>query len=167
MIKKLCICIPVSNKSILKDIGNDINKVLGKYILSQLFLSAIIAVLTFISLMILKVDYAIVLSILNGMCNIIPYVGPIFGAIPAIIIALIQSPKLALWTTIVLYIIQQIEGDIISPKITGNSINMHPLTVILLVIIGGKIGGIIGMILVIPITVVLKVIYNDLDYYMY
>lgn len=115
----------------------------------------------------MKIDFPIILSVLNAFFNIIPYFGPIFGAIPAIAIALIQSPEKALWTAVCLYVLQQIEGNILSPKVTADSISMHPLVVILLLIIGGEIAGFIGMVLAVPLGVIIKVMYEDLNYYMF
>lgn len=154
-------------RNIIRKILNDVDKSLSRYIVGQLTLSAIISILTFGILFFLKVDYPVILSVLNGVFNIIPYFGPVFGAIPAIIVAFMESPKIALFTAIWLYILQLIEGNIICPKITGDSINMHPFLVIILLLIGEKIGGFIGMILIIPIAVVIKVIYEDLNYYFY
>jgi predicted PurR-regulated permease PerM len=91
----------------------------------------------------------------------------LFGALPAIFMALVVSPEKAIWTAIWLYGLQQVEGNILSPKVTGDSINMHPLTVIILLIIGGEAAGFVGMILVIPIGVVIKVVYEDLNYYLF
>lgn len=163
----LLIFVPVRSRSIMKSIGRNIDKILGRYITGQLILSLLIMIATFIVLIVLKVDYPILLSLINGIFNIIPYFGPLFGAIPAVIMALLNSPQTAVWTAILLYIIQQIEGDIISPKITGDSVNIHPLVVILLLIVGGKIGGFIGMVLAIPLGVVIKIICEDLNYYLF
>jgi len=158
---------PVKCRKLIKRIWVDIDRVLGKYIASQFYLCLIIGVLTFIVLMLLKIQFPIFLSLLNAFMNIIPYFGPIFGAIPCVLTAMLISPKIALWTAFWLYLIQQMEGNILSPKITGDSINMHPLVVIILLIIGGKIGGFCGMILAIPIGVILFVIYEDINYYIF
>lgn len=167
IVKKLIIFVPVRSRTVLRQVGKDIDKVLGKYIICQFLLSLLIGGITFFLLLALKVEYPLLLSILNGIFNIIPYFGPLFGAIPAVLMAFIKSPQIALWTAISLYILQQIEGDIISPKITGDSVSMHPLMVIILLIIGGKIGGFIGMVLAVPFGVILKVIYDDLNYYIF
>jgi predicted PurR-regulated permease PerM len=159
--------VPVKGRTVLRKTCNDIDKVLGRYIFSQFILCILITILTFIILIALKVEYPLLLALFNGLFNIIPYFGPLFGAIPAVLMALIKSPQRAIWTAVCLYVIQQIEGDIISPKITGDSINMHPLVVILLLIIGGKLGGFVGMVLAIPIGVIIKVIYDDLNYYIF
>lgn len=164
---KILIFIPVRSRSVLRKIGKDIDKILGRYIISQFLLSFVIIVFTFFVLLLFKVEYSLVLAIINGLFNIIPYFGPLFGALPAIFIAMIKSPQTALWVALCLYIVQQIEGDIISPKITGDSVSMHPLVVILLLIIGGKLGGFLGMVLAVPVGVMIKVIYDDLNYYIF
>ena len=167
MINKALITLPPEGRNVTKKIIEDIDKVLGRYILSQLVLCGIITIATFIILVSLKVEFPLVLSLINGIFNIIPYFGPIFGAIPAIFIALLISPKTALYTALWLFALQQIEGSLLSPKIIGDSISMHPLTVIFLLIIGGELGGVLGMILAVPVGVVIKVICEDLNYYLF
>lgn len=161
------IIFPVKLRNIAKKIILDIDKVMGRYIVSQLFLCIIIGSITFIILLFLHVDFPILLSLINAFFNIIPYFGPIFGAVPAIIMALIESPKTALYAIICLYLLQLVEGNILSPKITGESVSMHPLSVILLLIIGDKIGGFLGMVLAVPVGVTFKIIYEDINYYMF
>lgn len=167
MINKTLIVFPPESRNVIKKIINDIDKVLGRYILSQLILCIIISVATFLILLLMNVDFPLILSLINGIFNIIPYFGPIFGIIPIILIALLASPKIALYTMLWLFALQQIEGSILSPKIIGESISMHPLTVIFLLMIGGEVGGILGMILAVPLGVVIKVIYEDLNYYLF
>jgi predicted PurR-regulated permease PerM len=164
---KLLVFFPAKMRRMVRRICEDIDKILGRYILSQFLLCVIIGVLTFLVLIFLHVDYPIILSLLNAAFNIIPYFGPLFGALPAIFVAMLSSSKTAIWTAIWLYLIQQLEGNIISPKITGDSVSMHPLIVILLLIIGGKIGGFLGMVLAVPVGVVIKIIYEDLNYYLF
>ncbi len=151
----------------VKNVFEDIDKILARYIISQIILCLIITILTFLVLIGLGIKLPILLSLINGFFNIIPYFGPVIGSLPAILIAFTKSPKTALWALILLYFIQQIEGDILSPKITGDSVDMHPLTVILLLLIGGKIYGFAGMVLAIPIGVIMKIIYEDLNYYLF
>jgi len=167
MINKALIIFPPESRNIIKKIIDDIDKVLGRYIMSQLILCGIITIATFLILMFMKIDFPLILSLINGVFNIIPYFGPIFGVIPIILIALLESPKVALYTALWLFVLQQIEGSVLSPKIIGESISMHPLTVILLLMIGGEVGGILGMILAVPLGVVIKVIYEDLNYYLF
>lgn len=159
--------VPHKYRNIVEKIVYDIDVILSRYTVCQLALCILIGTFTFIILSIIKINYPILLSIINGLFNIIPYFGPIFGAIPAIIVALLISPKKAIYTAAALYLIQIIEGNIISPKMTGDSVDMHPLVVIVLLIIGEKLGGFVGMVLVIPAAVILRVIYEDLNYYLF
>lgn len=167
MINKSLIIFPPESRNVINKIIEDIDKVLGKYIISQLILCGFITFASFLILIFLKVDFPLILSLINGIFNIIPYFGPIFGIIPAILIGLLISPKTALYVAICFFILQQVEGDILSPKIIGDSISMHPLTVIILLLIGGSVGGILGMIIAVPLGVVIKVIYEDLNYYLF
>ncbi|WP_143755563.1 AI-2E family transporter, partial [Clostridium tepidum] len=167
IVQKFFMIFPIKIRDIVKSISDDIDKILARYIISQVILCLIITILTFLVLVVLGIKLPILLSLINGFFNIIPYFGPVIGSIPAILIALTKSPKTALWALILLYAIQQIEGDILAPKITGDSVDMHPLTVILLLLIGGKIYGFIGMVLAIPIGVIIKIIYEDLNYYLF
>ncbi|AVP54473.1 AI-2E family transporter [Clostridium tetani] len=164
---RLIVLFPMKIRTVVQRIMKDIDKILTRYIVVQIILSALIGAVTFIILILLKVDFPILLSVINAFFNIIPYFGPILGSIPAILVALTISTKKALWTAICLYLIQQIEGNIISPKFIGDNISMHPLLIIILLIIGGELWGVLGMILAIPLGVIIKVIYEDLNYYIF
>ncbi|WP_027623309.1 AI-2E family transporter [Clostridium lundense] len=164
---RLLTLFPVKSRNIIRKVSKDIDKILGRYIATQVILCIIVGVLTFIVLLLLKVEFPLMLSLLNAFFNIIPYFGPIFGALPGIIVAFLKSPQVALWTAIWLYLIQQVEGNIISPKFIGDNISMHPLIVILLLVIGGKLWGFFGMVLAVPIGVIIKVIYEDINYYIF
>ena len=164
---KLMLVFPTEKRVIIKKILGNIDKVLGRYIMSQLLLSAIIGVLTFVLLLLMGIKFHIVLSIINGLTNIIPYFGPILGGIPIVFIALTISPTKGVLALIGILLIQQIEGNILAPTITGDSTNMHPIIIIILLILGEKIGGIIGMIVVVPIAVIIKVIYDDINNYLF
>lgn len=164
---KVLLILPTQKRIVTKKILSNIDKILSRYIISQLFLSLIIGILTFIILIVIGVKFALVLAVLNGVCNIIPYFGPIIGGIPAVFIGLIDSPTKAIWTLIGMFILQQLEGNILSPKITGDSTNMHPIIIIILLLIGEMSGGLVGMILAVPIGVIIKVIYEDLNYYLF
>lgn len=154
--------IPRKYRNHVVRVCSNIDEVFGSYIRSQIILSLIIAVMTTLALIILKIDFAVVIGIFNGIVNIIPYFGPIIGMVPAVLIALLQSPLKAFYTLIIFIVIQQIESDFISPKITGDSVGLHPVTVILSLIIGGELFGIPGMIFGVPLTAALKIIYCDI-----
>jgi predicted PurR-regulated permease PerM len=165
--KKCYYFVPLEKRIVVRKITRDIDMLLGKYIVSQLLLSLIVGIFTFIILIVLDIKFSIALSIFNGVVNIIPYFGPIVGGVPVILIALLESPTKGIWAAIAVFIIQQIEGNILSPKITGDSTNIHPLIILLLLLIGEKFGGFIGMVIAIPIGVIIKVIYEDINYYIF
>lgn len=167
LFSRMMLILPTNKREVAQNIVMDINKVLKRYISGQLYLCGIIGVLTFILLLTLKVKFPLWIAIFNALFNIIPYFGPIFGMVPAIIVALMISPAKVLWVLIGMILIQQIEGNILSPKITGDSIEMHPFVIIVLLLIGDKFGGFIGMIVVVPIAVVIKVLYDDINYYLF
>ena len=107
MINKTLIIFPPESRTIIKKIIDDIDKVLGRYIISQIILCGIITIATFLILIFMKVDFPLILSLINGIFNIIPYFGPVLGIIPIILIALLVSPKTALYTAIWLFVLQQ------------------------------------------------------------
>ena len=164
---KMYLLIPVKNRRIAKKIIEDVNLLLERYIVSQVLLSIATGIMCLILFLILDIKFAIFLSIINGIFNIVPYFGALFGGIPAVLIAFFDSEAKGLWAIIGILLIQQIEGNILAPKVTADSTNIHPLLIIILLLIGEKLGGITGMVLAVPIGVILKVIYDDLNYYLF
>ncbi|TYP59894.1 AI-2E family transporter [Thermosediminibacter litoriperuensis] len=135
-----------------------VDSTLGRYVRGQLTVSLIVGILTSLALYILGIDFALLIGILAGITNIIPYFGPIIGAIPAIAIALLKYPRKVPWVVIAFALIQQVESGIISPHIMGESLGLHPITVILSLLIGGTFFGVWGLILAVPVAALLKVV---------
>lgn len=138
--------------------GREINLILASFIQGQLLTALIVGILESIGLLIIHAKYPIVLGLVGGIFNIIPYFGPLLGAIPAVAVALIESPVKALWTTLVFVIVQQIDNSFISPKIIEGRLGLHPVTTILAVLVGGEFMGILGMLIAVPIAAIIKVI---------
>ncbi len=136
----------------------DVDTSLGGYIRGQLLLCAAIGVVATLLFWIFGMRYPLVLGITIGITNVIPYFGPIIGAIPALIIAATISVKMVITVIIIVLVLQFIEGNILSPLIVGKSLHMHPLLIMLALLAGEEVGGIVGMILSIPILAVLKVV---------
>lgn len=135
----------------------DVDQSLGSYIRGQLLVCVIIGFLAFLSLWFFDIKYPLVIGILIGITNVIPYFGPIIGAIPAVIIAASMSMNTVLIVVIIIFSLQFIEGNILGPLIVGRSLHMHPIIIMLALLAGGEIAGIIGMILAVPVLAVLKV----------
>ncbi len=150
--------LPTSYRQEGLNIFKDLYETLATYIQGQLIVSLVIGTGCFIGFLIIDLRYALVLGIIIAITNIIPYVGPFIGAAPAIIVGLLDSPTKALLAAIVVLVVQQLDGNLLSPLIIGKRLNTHPLTIILLLIGAGSFGGIIGMILAVPTYAVLKAV---------
>ena len=103
------------------------------------------------------VPYALLLGVIIGVTNIIPYIGPIIGAVPAAIIAATISIKLVITIVIIIFVLQFLEGNVLSPLIVGKSLHIHPLFIMLALLLGGEFGGVLGLILAVPILAVVKI----------
>lgn len=149
---------PTSLRSEGLVILKDLYETVSTYIQGQVIVSLVVGTGCFIGYLIIDLKYALVLGIIVAVTNIIPYVGPFIGAAPAIIVGLLDSPTKAIVAAIVVLIVQQLDGNVLSPLIIGKRLNTHPLTIILLLIGAGSFGGIIGMIIAVPTYAVLKAV---------
>lgn len=149
----------------LQNVTNEMGNVISGYIRGQIVISIIMGILVFSGMYLLGVDYPLVLGLLATLTETIPIVGPIIGAIPAILLAYIAAPALAVKVIIFYILIQQIENHLIVPNIMGHTIDLHPILVVVSLLIGGHIYGVVGMMLAVPVTALLRVIIRHLWYY--
>lgn len=149
----------------LQNVTNEMGSVISGYIRGQIVISIIMGILVFSGMYLLGVDYPLVLGLLATLTETIPIVGPIIGAIPAILLAYIAAPALAVKVIIFYILIQQIENHLIVPNIMGHTIDLHPILVVVSLLIGGHIYGVVGMMLAVPVTALLRVIIRHLWYY--
>ena len=122
----------------------------------------LVGTLVYLGLTVLQVRFALPLAVLASIFELIPIFGPIFAALPAIIIAFFQKPMLGLLTLVLFIIIQQLENHLIYPVVVRKTVGVHPIIVILAIIIGGQLGGFFGVLLAIPISAVVVEISNDI-----
>lgn len=156
--KMLHLILPQKANAVVTETLNDINGVLSLFIRGQLLDALIVAIVSSIGLSLIGLEFAVFIGCFAGLANVIPYFGPIIGMIPAAIIGLFTGgPLQALLSVVVLLVIQQIDGNIIYPKIVGSSIGLHPVFVLVAVTVGGYYGGIVGMIIAVPIAAIIKV----------
>jgi predicted PurR-regulated permease PerM len=125
--------------------------VFASYLRGQLLLGFIIGATSAIFFGITGVQFALILGVISGIFEMIPNIGPILGAIPAVLVALVQDPSLALVVAIYAFAIQQIENIFISPRVLGNSVQLHPVIVMVVLVIGAEVGGVLGLFLA-PVT---------------
>lgn len=146
----------------LFDTLRDCNQIFSQYIIGKTLDSTIIGILCLICMTILRLPYALIISLIVGITNMIPYFGPFIGAIPGILILLIISPKSSLIFAVLILAIQQLDGSVIGPKILGKSTGLQPISIIFAITVGGAIAGVLGMFLGVPIVAVLTYLVNKL-----
>ncbi|HEU4964788.1 MAG TPA: AI-2E family transporter, partial [Bacilli bacterium] len=149
---------PRQNRREIVRLIRSIDEALGNYIRGQLMVAAAVGLGTYIGLVIVDMPYALLLALIVAITNIIPYIGPFIGAAPAILLALTVSPTMALKVAIVNLVMQQLEGNLISPLLIGRQLKLHPMLIIFALLLGGEMFGIVGLILAIPVVAVGKVI---------
>lgn len=141
-----------------KELIRELDHTLGSYIRGQIVVCIIVGCLSWVGFWIIDMPYAVLLAIFIGLMNIIPYFGPILGSIPVVLLSLPESIHLMILGLVVVFIVQIAEGNVLAPVIVGKSIHTHPLLIIFALILGSEIGGIIGLILAVPIFAILKVL---------
>ena len=143
----------------LNEVLITVNTTFHKYIKGQLLEACIVGILSGTVLYFIGIDYAFIIGIIAGICNMIPYIGPLVGTVLAIIMSLLGGqPITALYATIGMLAVQQIDNNFLAPKIVGNSVGLHPVFTMLAIIIGGNLGGLIGMLIAVPVAASFKIL---------
>lgn len=137
-------------------------KKMGQWLQGQLFLAIVVGVLVYIGLSLLNIRFALLLAIIAGILELVPYIGPVLSAIPAVILAFFQAPILALWVLILYIVVQQLENYLLVPVIMKKVVGLNPVVVIIALLIGGKLLGILGIILAVPAAAVLAEFFKDI-----
>lgn len=136
----------------------DMNDVLSSYVQGQMLVSAILAILMFIGYKIIGLEYALLLCILAFFLNMVPFIGPWMAFLPAFFIGLVHDPMQALWVCVITLVVNQIDSNFVTPNVMGKSLDIHPLTVITIILAAGNIAGFVGILLGVPIYAVIKVV---------
>jgi len=152
--------IPAAYRKRVLTVLRDINVSLGDYIHGQMMVALIVGGCAYLGYWLIGMPYPFVLAAFVCLTNVIPYIGPLIGAGPAVIIALTISTKMAIMVVTVNLIIQVLEGNVLSPHIVGRSLQLHPLLIIMALLAGEAIGGIVGLIVAVPFLAVCKVVIN-------
>lgn len=142
----------------IKKLIVQIEEKLGGWLRGQIVLSFIIGLLSYLGLFALNVSYALPLAVVAGVMEVIPVIGPIISAIPAIFISLTISPVLALGVAAMYFVIQQMENHLIVPQVMKRAVGLNPLVVILAIAIGSRLLGFAGALLAVPLAVVLQIV---------
>lgn len=152
----LTLLLPVSCRSRGVRAAREMRRESAAYLRGQLLISLAVGAMTALVLALLGIPGWLLLGLLMGVMELIPYVGPVIGGAPAVLLALQNGWGHALWTLALLVAVQELEGAVLSPRMVGDATALHPMTVLLLVSAGGMIAGTMGMLLVIPAVVSLR-----------
>lgn len=157
---KVTSLIPMKYRKDVLRISNSIDISLSQFIKGRLIMSLYVGVATTIVLFLLGIDFAIVIGFITGLFDIVPYIGPFMGFLPAVFFAFISKPIKAIWVSLLFVLIQWVENNILGPKVIGENMGMHPIIILLSIIVGGGIFGVFGMIISVPIVAIGKIIYT-------
>ena len=149
----------------IKNLFKEIHFVLKAYIHGQLLLSVLMAFLVFIGMWIMDIPYPLVIGLLAGVVEMVPIIGPIIGAIPPILLGLLQGSSVMIQVIIFYVVVQQLDSHFIMPKLMGSIIEVHPVAIIAGVLIGGSLKGILGMMIAVPAVAVLQILLRHMWYY--
>lgn len=132
-----------------------VTKTFDKFIIGKIIDSFIIGLISYLGFLIFGIKYRLIFAVIIGVTNIIPYFGPFLGAIPVAILVFLYKPAMVIPVLLFIFILQQFDGSILGPKILGDAIGVKPIAVIFAILVGGKIGGVLGMFLAVPTYVVI------------
>lgn len=143
------------------------NEIFGGFISGKILDSAIIGILCFLCLYVMKMPYVVLVSVIVGVTNVIPFFGPYLGAVPSAILIMLANPIKGLYFIIFILVLQQVDGNIIGPKILGDSTGLSSFWVVFAILVGGGLFGVPGMIIGVPLlAVIFYIIRNALDHVM-
>ncbi|MFA5270699.1 MAG: AI-2E family transporter [Patescibacteria group bacterium] len=161
-IKKFFVSLfPVKQKSQMIAIANKMGVKLGGWLRGQLILAVAVGLVVYIGMLIIGMPYALTLGILAGILEIIPVVGPIIAAIPAILIAFTIAPTTALIVTAFYIFVQEMENKLLVPKVMQHAVGLNPVTIIIIILIGAKLMGVLGILLSVPVASVIYVLLEE------
>ncbi|MDT2737209.1 AI-2E family transporter [Enterococcus pseudoavium] len=149
---------PEKQRENIKGLLQQLNKTLSDYISGQAIECLFVGTFTFLGYLLIGVDYAFLFGVIAGLTNLIPYLGPYLGLAPALVYTFFDSPTRALLCILIVLIVQQVDGNVIYPNVIGKSLNIHPLTIILILLVAGNLAGILGVFLGVPVYAILRTV---------
>lgn len=141
----------------VKGFLKDLDDVVGKFLVGTIFASTVVGIISSVLMMLIKHPFAVLVGVVAGVTNVIPYVGPLIGALLALVLGIFKSVEVGVLGFLLLILYQQVDGNIIQPKIVGESVGVAPVWILMAVLIGGSYFGGIGMIISVPIAALASV----------
>lgn len=151
--------LPEKHREQTMELLSEMSRTISKYISGQMIECLFVGTFTAIGYLIIGIPYVLLLGVIAGICNIIPYIGPYIGIAPALIVSFSHGGWLSVvYNIVVVIVVQQIDGNLVYPNVIGKSLQIHPLTIIIILLAAGNIAGLMGMILAVPLYAVVKVV---------
>jgi predicted PurR-regulated permease PerM len=157
-IRTLLLLMPMSWRDEARDIFSEIEIKVGAYIRGQTILCLIIGVLSLIAYLLIGLPYALVLALIAGLMEAVPWIGPVLGALPALLLALSIDPMQAVWVVVATTIIQQLESNVLMPRMMDESVGVNPIVTLLSIAAFGSLLGVLGAILAIPMAAIIQLL---------
>jgi predicted PurR-regulated permease PerM len=157
-IRAILLLLPRSWRDEARDTFSEIEIKVSAYIRGQAFLCLIIGVFSLIAYLLIGLPYALVLALIAGLMEAVPYIGPTLGALPALLLALSIDPMQALWVLVATIIIQQLESNVLMPRIMDESVGVNPIITLLSIAAFGSLLGVLGAILAIPMAAIIQIL---------
>ena len=140
------------------------DRLLGSYIRAQLFLGVVVGVAVGLGLTLMDVELSLALGVFAGVTELIPIIGPWLGAIPAIVIVAATEPDLLPWVALLYVVVQQLENNLLVPRVQGHALDLHPAMIILLLVVAGAVFGFVGLVVVVPLFAILRELFWYIDH---
>lgn len=153
--------VPVRWRPLHDDLVQKADRAVGGFLRGQILITIVLGIMIWIGLSLIGVPFATAISVLAAIFNLVPYLGPIIGVIPAVLLAFTVSPLAALLTVVVFVVANQVEGNLLGPLILSRSVDLHPVTVLLAISAGLGLLGILGALLAVPVVALVKVLLED------
>lgn len=141
-----------------RDVVLEIDQALSGFIVGRVLVNLALGVLMYIGFLIIGLPYALLLTVIAVIMNFVPFIGAILSSVPIVIMGLVVSPSVAIWSLIIILVAQQIQDNLVAPYVFGKKLDIHPLTTIILVLGAGDLGGIIAILIIIPVYMIVKII---------
>lgn len=140
----------------------EVGQVVNGFVRGQLLVAGLVGLLVGVVTRLLGLPFPAVLGVIAAATNIIPYFGPIIGGVPAVALALLEGPALAVWTVLALLVVQQVDNLLITPRLVGRGVGLHPLTVVFSLLAGAEAFGLLGILIAVPVAALVRVVLKHL-----
>lgn len=141
-----------------REVVLEIDQALSGFIVGRVLVNLALGVLMYIGFLIIGLPYALLLTVIAVIMNFVPFIGAILSSVPIVIMGLVVSPSVAIWSLVIILVAQQIQDNLVAPYVFGKKLDIHPLTTIILVLGAGDLGGIIAILIIIPVYMIVKII---------